>query len=491
MKYFIYCRKSSEEDSKQIQSLGTQIRMLTEYAQSQNLQIVEIIQESRSARIDNNRPLFSRMLKRIQAGEAQGVVVVHIDRLARNMIELGELTKLMQQKFLLEMRTPSATYRTTADLLQVEILGVFAAQYSRELSDKVNAGFKSKLLRGEYLSQAPLGYLNTPNGLVPDSVRAPYIQEAFRLYSTGDIPLKKLAQHLYEAGFRTKAGRRAYKSVIERILKNKVYCGLLNHKGVLYPAKHEPLVSKELFDTVQDVLTGRNRSKKYKHDFLYRDYLYCSVCGCKMTATIKKGKYKYYYCTNGKGKCSQHESYQREKQVFSALLPVFADITLDEKLAELSLQVYARELKKKNSFVDKAKEQIQKQVEANEKKQSKLQDLYLEDGIALEKYKAKLQELKNEQVELQAQLSQHKAQDPFNTLELLQQFKKYACTVEKMFEQGNDEVKSELLKSVLWNCKMENGKVVSTRYKMPFALIKNAPQTAEMSEWRKRWDSSL
>lgn len=490
MKYFMYCRKSSEEDTKQMQSLGTQERILTEYAVRNDLDIVEVIKESRSAKDDNNRPLFNQMLARIKAGEANAILVVHPDRLARNMIELGEITKLRKLEYLKEICTPSATYKTTADIFQLEMMGVFAAQYSRDLSDKVNAGMKSKVMRGEYPSQAPIGYLNTKAGLIPDPQRAHYIQEAFKKYSSGTLSLQNLTKYLHAQGFRTKAGKKVYKSVIERILKNKTYYGVLDHHGTLYPANHQPLITKQQFDVVQEVLTGRNRSKKQKHDFLYRDYLYCHVCGCKMTATIKKGKYRYYYCTNGKGKCSQHQVYQREKQIFQALQPVFSDISLDEELASFSLEIYAQELKKKDRFTKKAGDQIAHQLEANKLKLQKLEDLYLEDGISLLSYKEKRLQLQNDRVELQTQLQQQKSAQPESTLELLQKFKKYACTIEKMFEDGDSEVKSDLLKSVLWNCKLQDGKVISTRYKLPFALLKDAPKTAEFSEWRRWRDSN-
>src|ERR1700722_4518443 len=96
MRYFIYCRRSSEEESKQIQSLETQERELLEYATKYNLEIKEIIKESKSAKTDGNRPLFSKMFESISHGEASGVLVLHIDRLSRNGIESGKIIKLFE-----------------------------------------------------------------------------------------------------------------------------------------------------------------------------------------------------------------------------------------------------------------------------------------------------------------------------------------------------------------------------------------------------------
>lgn len=96
MKYFIYCRRSSEEESKQVQSLETQERELLDYASKYNLQIKEVIKESKSAKTDGNRALFTKMLESISHGEANGLLVLHIDRLSRNGIESGKLIKLFE-----------------------------------------------------------------------------------------------------------------------------------------------------------------------------------------------------------------------------------------------------------------------------------------------------------------------------------------------------------------------------------------------------------
>lgn len=486
MKYFAYCRKSSEEDSKQVQSLDTQVRILTDYAQRNSLEIVEFIQERKSAKTAGNRLLFSDMLKRIEKGEAQGILTVNTDRLSRNMIEAGKMTDLLLSGKLQEVRTPGDSYEDRAsDLLTLEFKAVVDAHYSRNLSEKVLDGIKSKLLRGEYLSQAPLGYFNTKTVLVPDPVRAPLIQEAFRLYSSGDVPLRILANILYEKGLRTKGGKKVHKSVVERLLKRKVYYGVLDYHGELFEGKHEPLVSKALFDAVQDVLEGRNRSKKQKHDFLYRDYLSCHVCGCKMTAALKKGKYRYYYCTNGKGKCTEHKHYLEEKSLHPLFNPVFEAINLNEELATLSLELYAEELKRQSALQEQMQESVQNQISAIEKKIDKLEELYFSDALSIEEFKKKKQAFQDEKLEL-ARAQKQKPQELQTTLELLQQFKKHACTLQKMFEEGDDLVKADLLRSALWNSEMEQGKIVSTRYRKPYVYLLEMNKTQDIFEWRRR-----
>ena len=125
MKYIIYCRKSSEESRRQYQSLETQERILTDLATSQNLDIIQVFRESKSARFSGNRPLFLEMISLIKSGVADGVLTYHVDRLSRNLKEAGEITELMDKGFLHEVKTPSDSYVTSSDLLKMNINYVF------------------------------------------------------------------------------------------------------------------------------------------------------------------------------------------------------------------------------------------------------------------------------------------------------------------------------------------------------------------------------
>lgn len=269
MKYFIYCRKSSEGESKQAQSLSTQQRILTELTSRLDLEIADIFKESKSAKDPQNRPLFDQMLDRIRQGEAEGILVVHTDRLARNLVEAGIITKLFEHGLLKEIKTPSNTYDSAQAMLYLGFDFVFAAHYSRKLSIKVKEGNKSKLLKGEYPSYAPIGYVNIRpgKGIEPDPIRAPFIKQAFELYSTGEYSMKTLANELEKRGFRSRRGKKKSASSIHRLLNNPEYYGVIRRKEKLYPGSHEPLITKSMFDHVQELIDGRSPTAKRKHDY--------------------------------------------------------------------------------------------------------------------------------------------------------------------------------------------------------------------------------
>lgn len=491
MKYFIYCRKSSEEESKQVQSLDTQQRMLMDYAQKQNLHIVEVIKESKSARTDKNRPLFSLMLERIENKEADGILVIHTDRLSRNLIEAGEIIKLLENKYLEEVRTPTNIYNTVQSMFYMGFDFLMASHFSRDLSVKVKNGITSKLLKGEFPSYAPIGYVNKDAKIYPDPIRTKYIQKAFKLYNSGEYSLKMISDLLYQEGFRSRASQtKVHKSTINRILKDPIYCGGIRNKGVLYKGIHKPLISKALFDRVNDRLEGKNRSKNHTHNFLYRKFLTCEGCKCKLTASIKKGKYIYYYCTNGKGKCLEHKKYIPEADMERKVKKLISDFTLNKEMADLSLDLYIEDYKKEFDNKVTVKDIVRKQIEQVDKKLDKLLNLHLEESIDNQTFKQKQKALKNEKTELEISLSQKKEENLDTTLELLHGIKKRACSLKELFDCKDNLVRSDLLNSLLWNLGIGNQNILSVQYKLPYAYLKDLNKTDDIEKWRRGRDSN-
>jgi DNA invertase Pin-like site-specific DNA recombinase len=487
MKYIIYCRKSSEEDSKQSQSLGTQQRLLLDLATRENLDIVDIVKESKSAKTDQNRPLFSNMLERIYAKEADAILVVHTDRLARNFIEAGFIIKMIEAGILKEVRTLTTTFNNVPSLMYMGFDFVFASHYSRELSQKVKAGNESKLLKGEYPSYAPCGYVNIKpgKGIEPDPIRAPFITRAFELFATRNYSIKKLANQLADEGFRSRKGKTKSSSSLHRILKNPEYYGVIKRKGVLYVGNHKPLISKELFDQVQDILDKKSRPKKQSYQFLFRDFLVCGKCGCKVTAGISKGKYIYYRCTNGKKNCTQHKKYWSQKHVEKEFINLFDKLTLPAELAEKSFNLYKQSMLKEKKFKDNTKNAIKQQLQDIKHKLRRLEDMYIDERISSERFDERKEEYLNEQTQLTMLLKQKNYKGTLKTLELVEEVKNTAVQLSKIFKEGDKQVKRDLLQSVLWNSDFINGKIEKSRLTKLWAPLKDLNESQNLDEWRR------
>ncbi len=485
LKYFIYTRKSSDEGNKQVQSLETQERLCFELAKNNNLFVVDILKEAKSAMEDGNRPTFDLLITKIKAEEANALIVVDIDRLARNLVEAGFLYKLMETGFIKEIRTLNKNFTAVSDLFYMGFEFLRATQYSRDLSVKVKRGVQTKLLKGEYPSYAPIGYVNINRKIYPDPIRSVYIKRAYELYATNTYSEKALVNILFEEGFRTRVGnKKVVKAVIHRILTDPVYRGDIRRSGMIYEGIHEAIVSRELFERVQAVLKGKNRAKKRTHDFLYRGYLTCAVCGCNITATQKGEKYKYYYCTNGKGLCSEHKDYLNETDIQDLVAFSFKDIIKDKKLADLSLETYGKELLEQGGNQITIKQNLESQLKNIETKLSNLLDAFIDNSIDKTTYNNKQNALKSEKLLIQEQLAKLPKEMPQTTLEKLRTLKEYCYDLPNMFTAGEELVKSDLLKSVLWKMSIQNKQIASVQYNLPFQRLAEASKSGDLNNWR-------
>ena len=137
------------------------------------------------------------------------------------------------------------------------------------------------------------------------------------------------------------------KSNIEDILKNSIYMGDFVFKGKRYfNAKHEAIISRELYSICQDIIKSRTSGKSSKHDFVFSNLLKCSKCGCYLVGEIKKGCYIYYHCTGNKGGNCKSKSYVREEKIEKAILDVFEKIHLSKGMLEFTKNAFINELKK-------------------------------------------------------------------------------------------------------------------------------------------------
>ncbi len=202
-----------------------------------------------------------------------------------------------------------------------------ARNYSLNLGEETIKGMLEKARSGIYPSYAPVGYRNAdgPAGkriIVRDPDTAPVVVELYERFATGRYSLKALVNELKAEGAKLR-GRNLYSSVVHQILRKRLYTGDFDWDGETYTGVHEPLVTHERWQRVQELLAARaeNKTRKVKHDFSYTGLVHCGHCGCLLVGELKKGKYVYYHCTGNRGKCP--EPYTRQEVLareFASLL---------------------------------------------------------------------------------------------------------------------------------------------------------------------------
>ncbi len=332
-KYFLYTRKSTEDEERQIMSIEAQLVELAEVAKRENIEIVEKFIESKSAK-KPGREVFNKMMEKVHNfKEPVGILAWHPDRLARNSVDGGQIIYCIDTNKIASLRFPTFWFEPTPQgLFMLQVAFGQSKYYSDNLSENVKRGFRQKLRRGEWCSHAPFGYVNNPKtrNIEPDETKTRIIKKAFEEFATGKYNLRTISERLSFWGSVSRSGKLLCKAVIQRMLTNKAYIGIIERSGESFEGSFPAIVSKATFDQVQQVLKlrAKPRHSKKSHGFPFVGLFRCGECGAMITAQYAKKTYRYYRCTKRLGACSQ--KYLSETELVEQLKQELSKVALCE-----------------------------------------------------------------------------------------------------------------------------------------------------------------
>jgi len=314
----LYARVSSKDQEKEGYSIPAQERSLRDYAIHHGLVVVEEFVDVETAK-RSGRTAFTAMLEYLVKHRAtcHTILVEKTDRLYRNLKDWTTLDDLGTTIHLVKEGRVIGPDSRSSDHLAHGINVLMARNYILNLGEETRKGMTEKARAGIYPSCAPIGYRNV-NGIdgkrtiVSDPDAAPLIADIFGRFAGGRHSVKSLVKEMNLEGLHLRA-RRLQSSVVHQILRKRLYTGDFDWDGTTYPGVYEPLVTRECWQQVQDLLDARakNRTRKVKHEFAFTGMVHCGHCGCLLVGELKKARYVYYHCTGNRGKCS--EPYTREE----------------------------------------------------------------------------------------------------------------------------------------------------------------------------------
>lgn len=376
VKYCLYARKSTEQDEKQALSIDSQVKEMLAISERDGLEIIDIRREAHSAKDSGQRPVFKELLEDIRRGRYSGILTWAPDRLSRNAGDLGSVVDLMDQKHLIEIRTYGQQFRNSPN--EKFLLMILCSQAKLENDNKsinVKRGLRTRVEMGLWPAPAPTGYMKEKRmdrkcETLIDPARAPIIKKMFEKVAYEKWSGRKVYHWLkFELNFKTITGNKNLTlGNIYMILQNHFYYGVFEYpkkSGNWYTGKHEPIITKELFDAVQNQIKSQFIRSESK-EFAFTKLMTCGLCGSGITADEKFKKQKngnvhrhvYYGCTKVRDrdcKCG----YINEVDLIKQFEELIEKIDIDEIGIKEKIKIEVERFKKFNRIILGSKEKIE------------------------------------------------------------------------------------------------------------------------------------
>ena len=470
-KYFFYARKSTDVEDKQVLSIEAQITELRAFAKQEGLHIAEELIEKRSAKV-TGRPIFNKMIERIEHGDANAILAWHPDRLARNSVDGGKIIYLLDGGGLADLKFPQFWCENTSQgKFMLNIAFGQSKYYVDSLAENTKRGLRQKVRRGEYPGLAPVGYINDvrTKTVVVDKKRSVIIRKAFTLYAKNNSRLEDISNFLAQSGIHSRNGKRLHRDRITFILSNPFYYGHFRYGGEIHEGKHQPVVSKKIFDKAQEVLKQRGRPHHKQKNGNQHEYI-------------------YYHCTKKRKDMKCPEPCIRQEELDRQLSSLIQKFSLRQDWAEQLREMLEKEKSESAQSSIAFVQESQERIRAIQTKLQRLLDGYLEQDIEQEIYRIEKAKLLSEKKSLEEQMARIE-QKRTGWLEPMTEWIKEAENLPKIARESNLFAKKVCAKEIFGSNLLLGEKSVRANAPDLDSFLANSPLDSGRNSGGNHWDA--
>ena len=452
-KAFLYIRVSTDEQADKGYSLKHQEERLRSYCQFQNIEVVGLYKDDHSAKTFE-RPAFQQMLPFLRKNKKSADLLLFTkwDRFSRNAADAYGMINTLNR---LGLEPQAIEQPLDLNIPENKIMLAFYLAAPEVENDRralnVIVGMRRAKKEGRWMATAPKGYKNVrienkpviiPNG---DAAHVKWIFNEINKGALAPDYIRKIAN---------KKGFNISRSYFWTMIRNPLYCGKIfipaykDEEACYVKGIHDPLISEELFYSVQDVINGKKRptiiSTKQNEELPLRGFLTCAKCGGRLTGSASKGKYQryfYYHCQPG---CRERF---RADNANEKLIYELQKISAKKEILRLYNLIMEKELKKASKEGSEDKQKIAFEIKKNQERIENAQKLMLDGQLDITEYRSIKQKyeaiIKEQEVELKPQVSNSK-----NYKQYLEFGFNLLQNIDQVYVSGNTQIKSQILSSI-------------------------------------------
>lgn len=463
-KYFLYARKSTESDERQVQSIEDQLKTMKKIANERWYKIIWEFIESKSAKIPYQREKFNNMIECINNWKVNGIISFHLNRISRNPIDSATIQYMLQNNTLNKVVTYDKEYLPADSWLIMSLINWMSNQYILDLVVAVKRWLNSKYEKWIRPSLVPIWYKNDVinRTIITDEERVQTVRKMWNLMLTGSYSIQKVIDKANnEWWLRTVKKKKVWwwpltKSSWQRIFRNIFYTWYFERNWELVRWIHEPIITIAEYNRVQSLLSKWGKAAPIKKEFSYTWMIDCWVCWCRVTweiknkyikATWETREYTYYHCTRKRKdmKCSQKSI--RIENIEEQIANILKSIEIEPEFKEW---VFATIKENYNSeFESRIKifENLNNAIISEDKRLKRLTDMYLDSLINKEGYKNNKQEIEEKIENLKNQRNKIDLKGQ-KSMQLTEWVFEFAIDIVESFNSGDLQRKRDVLNSL-------------------------------------------
>ena len=395
-KALIYCRVSTEEQVKEGYSLDAQEKFCERYAKENGYRVAGIYRDEGKSGTTLERPALQDLLAKCQQDKSIGAVVVQeTDRLARNTKDHLTIRAILKKAGakLISVAQPMLDDSPEGNMIDTILASV--NQFQSDInSRKTKKGLQEKFDSGWWPGWVPLGYLNKKINekgvVVKDPAKWRLIGKGFKMYLTCNYSALEISDILYGKGLTSKTGKKIQNSVMISTLRNPFYSGVMRWNEQEKTGKHEPMITPEEHKQILTIMDSHNQhaSRRRKHNFLLRGFVFCDICGGRYTAEKHRTRKNsdYYHCSVISVKHSNQGQNIEVKELEKQIEKRFKDIQFSKEFTNLVVQKVKKFYEKGKTEKEQERRTLLNKKMALERKRAVAEEKLIADTLSDEDF---------------------------------------------------------------------------------------------------------